>query len=91
MVSASAAILFDKLEAAIDVHPRLERLNRENPLVSEPFLRIYRHSVTACACVKLTGRRKKPFQISNQGDTAQEAIDNLIACLDYWADVSADR
>lgn len=73
--------LFKKVEAAIDEHPKLDRV-----LGGEPRFDIDRLGVTVKIRVALKGSRKRPSDISGTGDTTEEAVEKLITGLDHWAE-----
>jgi hypothetical protein len=78
--------LFLRVEAAVDSHVALRRVPGS---LGEPELRLSRFGAQIEIRVKLIGSRKKPCTISGDGETPEQAADNLIARLDHWAQAIA--
>ncbi len=76
--------LFTKLEQAIDAHPAFVRLPAGDPS-REPVMLVERGSFSVRIRVRVQRSRKKPSEIWGRGDTAEEAVDDLIAGLDPYA------
>lgn len=74
--------LYQKLEAALDAHPRIERIKN---VMGEPCIEFSRSGVTARVKVMVAPKRK-PQEIQEHADTAPEAVDRLIKTLDFWAE-----
>ena len=82
MLTIDLEALFTRLEKAVDDHQALMR----NPLRS-PHLRLSRDGATIHISVKLKGSRKiRCDDITGHGDTPEEAVAELIAGLDSWAE-----
>lgn len=83
--------LFLKAEAAIELHPKLRGGVREigGEWGCYPELRVGRLGWTFQMTVALEGpkgSRKRPTDITADGDTPEVAVQKLIASLDYWAE-----
>lgn len=76
--------LFQKVEAAIDAHPKLERVT-----LGEPGFNVDRGGWTVKIRVHLKGSRRKPTDINGSGDTPEEAVEKLVETLDIWAQAIA--
>ena len=76
--------IFCKVEEAIDAHPKLRRITKENPVMAEPEISASRFGWIVTIFVKLEGSRKKAFKISGQGESPQEAAEKLVSSLDFW-------
>lgn len=85
MIPAEIEALFLQVENAIDCHPRLSRVIGSGPIHGQPTLKVNRHGYRIEIPVKLIGSRKKSSVIHETGATAEEATNNLIKSLDYWA------
>ena len=79
--------LFRKVEEAIDAHPRLRRGLRQGVDSTNPTFRVDRNGYTVEALVQLEGSRKGPSKVSGFGESAGEAVADLIGGLDHWATV----
>ena len=79
-------LLFHKVEAAVEAHALLRRVPG---ILGEPDLHMSRLGCTVLIPVTLKGSRKKPFRITGDGETPEQAADSLIARLDHWAQVIA--
>lgn len=80
MDAATLEPLYQKLEAALDAHPRIKRI--ENVL-GEVRIEFSRSGVTVSVHVLVAPKRKAQL-IHAYGDTAELAIDELIKALDFW-------
>lgn len=76
--------LFQKVEAAVDEHPKLERVT-----LGEPGFNVDRGGWTVKIRVHLKGSRKKATDIHGAGDTPEAAVEKLIGSLDIWAQAIA--
>jgi len=72
--------LFDKVEAAVDAHPKLVRKPSW-----EAKMVIDRDGCTCRIRVKLEGSRRRPMEIGENGGTPERAAEKLVRSLDYWA------
>lgn len=86
--------LFNRIDAAVDAHPKLSRVaingklvTRTTPtsLIDEAKIEVTRTGCTARIRVKLRGSRKRAMDISGDGDTPEQAAAKLIDGLDIWA------
>ncbi len=76
--------LFKQVEAAIDAHPKLERVT-----LGEPSFNVDRDGWTVKIRVHLKGSRKKPTDIHGAGEAPEAAVEKLIGSLDIWAQALA--
>jgi hypothetical protein len=76
--------VFARIEAAIDAHPKLKRLDS---IVGEPEVVLSRFGATVRIRVKLNGSRRSVCPIHADGDSIESAADNLVRGLDVWAEV----
>jgi hypothetical protein len=74
--------LFAMVDKAIAEHPKLRR-------AGDPQFVIDRLGVTVKIRVSLVGSRKRPHDISGDGETTEEAVEKLISTLDLWAQAIA--
>lgn len=78
--------LYQKLEAALDAHPGIKRIEHVG---GEPRIEFSRSGVTVRVNVMVAPKRK-PQDIHNDGTTAAEAVDKLIGSLDFWVQAIKD-
>ena len=82
--------LIARIEAAVDAHPELTRERKGGRSEEEAELTFHHGKWTAkCGCRnKLAqGRGKnRTDAVAGQGDTPEEAVDNLVEMIPYWAE-----
>lgn len=76
--------LFVKAEKAVQAHPKLRGGWHDGSM--HPRLHVDRFGWTVEMSVKLKGSRKAATAIQEDGETPEQAVDNLIAKLDFWAE-----
>ena len=76
--------LFRKAEKALDAHPLLRGGERDGSYYPRLFVNRLDWGFEMTA--KRKDSRKRATDIRGEGETPEEAVDDLLAKLDYWAE-----
>lgn len=82
--------LIARIEAAVDAHPELTRERKGGRGVEEAEL-TFRHGKWSAKCGCRNKRaqargRNRTDSVYGEGDTPEEAVDNLVEMIPFWAE-----